>query len=1186
MPREYVTAISAGFNASMESRNWIAGEKTRVTTLYPEKYETLPDAFIKEQLEKETNPHDIIIVLGPVGDVITYTSLPMLIQHKVVAFSPFTGSSDVRMWIPNLYFLRADPAAETLALIRYALSQLRVIRLGFMYLEGIHYGEKEYALAVGVMSQMGLELQGVFTLSTTFGISAPDDIFNESFEGFAGALPQAVILFGAPEPDTAKFLIMMVADKRTSGAYILCPSSVQVLIAEMWRRALEVSGAEFVPGQLFFTGTNPLAKDDHYTSIQRFQSVMTEYLKSHVDETNITDPTYFLTHDTEGELMVYAWIVGEVMAQALSSTVWLRDRSTFLASLYNQRRYLVNDLVIGDFGGPCEGNAASHGAMCECNQGSKVVFMKKMVSKDNQFETVEGGLTILKSSECYGHSSELLGPLNGIVMAMEDNQLAWNTTLAWYKGALALVGNGELGQTDRFFVRIINTTVSEAAHTLTSEKEERIVTAVFGIVSEDMLDTPNTTFIDPLRLSPRLNKFRRNVIHLSPTLEQQLFVLASHLQSIGSSKALAVICSEESNDIGDAVRRTLAEFDVPLESVRTRMDGEALDGYLPAGGDVFVIGLSVADVEVIAKKLEKHSALRVIVLFSDVALLYDVFSVAFNGTTGAERLVFATNLPHWSDATPSSVTVQRFHTALSDPKMWTPLSLLAFATGRLMQSILPRMEKVGSDTLANFFYADSSVVVDGMRYGVFDDIECKPAGSDLEVCASNYGATQISVWSMSRTFNASIALLAEPMTPSMKFRDPNEGALTRAQLIGVVVGTIFAVLLLLALGIVLCVALRNTRDNDSAPKEFTDPVTLIFTDIESSTALWAAHPGMMADAVATHHRLIRSLIARYGAYEVKTVGDSFMIACRSAFAAVELARDLQLTLVHHDWGTVAIDESYRKFEEERAVEDSDYAPPTARLDSAVYCKLWNGLRVRAGIHTGLCDIRHDEVTKGYDYYGRTPNLAARTESAANGGQVLVTGATYYSLSVAERARLDATPIGPVPLRGVPEPVEMYQLNAVSGRTFAALRLDRKVDLINDESDATDGVYSECGSTHGELSHSAQTIMMVLCALIGTFTAPQREKLLIPFCERWRVSLPRKTGTAWDENYSREVVRCIALKVGHVINFDSSAYDFDDLPVSMRRQSSFIVLSHQLMESIQETTQQGPSGSDEVARTCV
>ncbi|EAN78976.1 expression site-associated gene 4 (ESAG4) protein, putative [Trypanosoma brucei brucei TREU927] len=1155
MPQEYVTAINAGFSASLESRNWTVAGSVKVEVVYPRNLDLMPQDFIKEQLELETDQNKIVIVYGPLGDIVTYLALPILMKHNVVAFSPMTGSTFIRQWNPYLYFLRADPAAETLALIRYALCQLRVLRLGFMYLQGVHYGDEEYALTVNVMSQMGYELHGVFTVMSPDGEPAPDGEFREVFERFAAALPQAIIVFGAPEKDTAKFLMMMVAEERIARSYILGPSSVQASLAQMWLHALATAGTSFAPGQLLFTGTNPLAKDSQYIAIKRFQGVMSEYLKTHVSETNITEADYFLTHGTEGELMVYGWLAGEVLTQALSSLEWLKDRTTFVRSLYSQRRYVINDIVIGDYGGTCEGEAAKHGATCECNQGSKAVYVKEML-ENGQTTTMESGFTVVKASQCYTESSELQGPLNGLTVFMEDDDTASKAAALWQKGASHLVGKGDLGHSDRFFLHAFNTTIAEAANDLRYEQGERIVTAVFGPVTEAMLDTPNITFIDPLELKPQLNKFRRHVIHLSPTLEQQLYVLSSYLAGDGVGTVDAVICSNEADGIADFLRSSLNEFGVSLRSAVIREDGEGVGKYLPISGTVFVIGLSVPDVREIARKLEERNDLRVIVLFGEFSLLYDMFTTALNNTAGAARLVFATSLPHWGDTETSSKTAQLFHDVEKDSRLWTPLSLLAFATGRLMRVILLHVEEMSPDTLVNFFYADSSIISDDMRYGVFDDTKCDTAEKlSKNDCASNYGATQVSVWSMARALNASIPPLTNPMTPSMSFRDPSEGKLSGASLVGVIIGATFALFLMVALGVVPYFVLRSTRDNNSAPKEPTDPVTIVFTDIESSTAQWAAHPDVMADAVATHHKLIRALISQYECYEVKTVGDSFMIASRNVFMAVQLVRDLQRAFLRHNWGASVFDEYYRSLEQDRALESEGYVPPTARLDPDVYRKLWNGLRVRVGVHTGLCDIRHDEVTKGYDYYGHTSNMAARTESAANGGQILLTRATYLSLSTAEREQLDVTALGAVPLRGVPDPVEMYQVDAVVGRSFAALRLDGEVDLIAD-SGIINASTSDCAS-FCELGQSAQAIVAVMRALFGTFTASQRKKLLVPFCERWRVTLPPKTKSVWDDNDCQEVMRRIATKVGHVVDF--TAGNTVEPSVDTRRRSSLAFL---------------------------
>ncbi|ORC86660.1 receptor-type adenylate cyclase, partial [Trypanosoma theileri] len=354
--------------------------------------------------------------------------------------------------------------------------------------------------------------------------------------------------------------------------------------------------------------------------------------------------------------------------------------------------------------------------------------------------------------------------------------------------------------------------------------------------------------------------------------------------------------------------------------------------------------------------------------------------------------------------------------------------------------------------------------------------------------------------------------------------------LTLQQLIGVIIGAIVLLLLLVGVLVLLLCRRRSARDNGNAPKEPTDPVTLVFTDIESSTALWAACPEIMPDAVATHHRLIRALIAKYCCYEVKTIGDSFMIACRSVFAAVQLARELQQSFLQHDWGTSAIDDAYHVFEEGRAAEDDEYVPPTARLDAAVYRQYWNGLRVRVGVHTGLADIRHDEVTKGYDYYGSTSNTAARTESVANGGQVLLTRAAYMALSTAEREQLDVTALGAVALRGVPKPVEMYQLDAVPGRTFAALRLDREF-LELDETES-DGHSVSSSSKNDTLSSGQNPLILVLTDLFAPFPLQQRLKVLQTVAQRWNIVVPSSKSQSPTDACQETIIR-LALKLSRV-----------------------------------------------------
>ena len=69
----------------------------------------------------------------------------------------------------------------------------------------------------------------------------------------------------------------------------------------------------------------------------------------------------------------------------------------------------------------------------------------------------------------------------------------------------------------------------------------------------------------------------------------------------------------------------------------------------------------------------------------------------------------------------------------------------------------------------------------------------------------------------------------------------------------------------------------KSRDNSCAPKDSGAPVCVLFTDIQASTALWGAHPEAMSAALDVHHAVIRKLIKKHKCYEVKTVGDCFMV---------------------------------------------------------------------------------------------------------------------------------------------------------------------------------------------------------------------------------------------------------------------------------------------------------------------
>jgi len=264
------------------------------------------------------------------------------------------------------------------------------------------------------------------------------------------------------------------------------------------------------------------------------------------------------------------------------------------------------------------------------------------------------------------------------------------------------------------------------------------------------------------------------------------------------------------------------------------------------------------------------------------------------------------------------------------------------------------------------------------------------------------------------------------------------------QAVGASIGGSLAALFTLILCILAALVYaqkRGIRDNRNAPKTpDTQPIAVLFTDIQASTTIWANAPEAMSQAVEDHHDLIRQILKQHRGYEVKTIGDAFMVVHSDITKAVAIALDIQRKLHQHDWKTKDIDEVYRNME---AQSDSDghdeddlrlslrnssnsqpQSPPehgqknvhaesstttvqhqntnnhhatTTNDHNHHHDKSWNGLRIRVGMAYGTCDGQKDPVTHGWDYYGTLVNTAARVEAAAHGGQVVLTGAAYEAL---------------------------------------------------------------------------------------------------------------------------------------------------------------------------------------------
>eukprot|EP00658_Telonema_sp_P-2_P049567 TRINITY_DN3770_c0_g1_i1.p1 TRINITY_DN3770_c0_g1~~TRINITY_DN3770_c0_g1_i1.p1 ORF type:complete len:1021 (-),score=118.48 TRINITY_DN3770_c0_g1_i1:7-3069(-) len=458
----------------------------------------------------------------------------------------------------------------------------------------------------------------------------------------------------------------------------------------------------------------------------------------------------------------------------------------------------------------------------------------------------------------------------------------------------------------------------------------------------------------------------------------------------------------------------------------------------------------------------------------------------------APDIVFASHLNEWY--------LPRSTNAIVHPTAFRRLEVV-----RTALSVITGMSTAAGTTAVAILYELINVGGITTSYGPFYKSACSAT-----VVASNNRVRICQCAKGPRTFQAISFLdyyLLQTSARTNQFKYSNEGcgvvyhetvessssSLSSSEIAGIAIAGVAFIGILL--GLCLCFyCCRRTFSVRHAPKDSSLPFAMAFTDIQSSTTLWARVPEAMAASVDAHHELLRECVSVYNGYEVKTIGDSFMVAFKTADAATKFALGVQIKLFnYHLWGP-EIDETYietlwdaHKRDQENAEGSIDLVnttavdramnamllnegsggqtpaspivtesplmlerrhskkllaatsvflpldPSTGELDHDVYERLWCGLRVRVGVHYGTGEIKRDPVSDRFDYYGTVVNTAARVEGVGHGGQVLLTDDAFQALSpdFEKTFNVAVDELGLQPLRGLDAPVALYQLTPLS-----------------------------------------------------------------------------------------------------------------------------------------------------------
>lgn len=170
-----------------------------------------------------------------------------------------------------------------------------------------------------------------------------------------------------------------------------------------------------------------------------------------------------------------------------------------------------------------------------------------------------------------------------------------------------------------------------------------------------------------------------------------------------------------------------------------------------------------------------------------------------------------------------------------------------------------------------------------------------------------------------------------------------------------------------------------------------DNVTLLFTDLEGSTALYQRiGDGPAYHLVREHFGFLTDLVRRHNGAMVKTMGDAVMAAFADPAEAVRAALAMQQRVAGFN----------------------------ARQGS-------EALVIRMGLHGGPCIAV--TLNDRLDYFGSTVNLAARMQGQSGGGEIVISESLAADPAVAELLSTRQMVRESSPLKGFETPIPYRRL---------------------------------------------------------------------------------------------------------------------------------------------------------------
>lgn len=1054
---------------------------------------------------------ELVAFLGPYSDDSLASALNYTTYY--VFFGPLTGGLTYRgTFNRNILFTRINPQGELLVLLRYALIQLRAKKIGFMYTTGVSCGENLYSAAQAMIDQVGIS----DTIFVVYNEKDSSSVNQDSINSILNSGAQAVLIQGFPGTHLSDAVTALIDTGKYAGN-VLTSSYQHIMVQNI---VGQLSRTTDIPS--VFATTPGSAMPTSSSTMQSFYSDMESYLKSIA--TSYNSPTVVETNYAIGSMMLQGYITGAALLFSMriaSVSGSAKDYTSNLFPTFNS--FFVHQITLGYYQDDVNRTGTYAGVLPACNEGGQAVSLFGFTDGN-----ATGGLvqTVSNSVPFCGLQGTIPYISNAVILSYSSNDVL---QAAYSEAVSANLSGG--GSSYPYAAAEVASYWTAVSYSNSSDYVPQSGDVIIGPYDpSETTDATESLIWSPVFPEVQIDTYDNNTYHITPVFSQSVLSLYGALTSVSN-----LPISKDYREVVTGVVRAsnptqvyfLQEAIVTLSTtfsflayVETCSSSDDITSKMWTSGTNILVGMQPSEAQSVVSFLASNGNAIAFFPYRSMSLAYSDLVSALKQNSGVSaRVWFDSNFQFQSGG--QTPLEGEFSMALSILQN----SPTFFRGGRSSGSYLPLYPFGGVTASAKNGLGDS------VRLYFLPKKSTGQIFSRSLSRGRNYGATLNSIYS----FQSSTAIFSSRPDPAVlpqisadtitspgmpsegvvaeKIKALNAAAAKRREAtVGIFFFAAVAIILFLIAFCALAWLLWSAAVH--APKDPRKPITIAHINVDYDIALWSELPGVMSPMLSNQHKIIQRLAKKHKCYEVRSDGASTVIASKTPFSAVRLAMDLQAALEHSLWTSPTVDIWYKYVEKKRQQMNQEADEPELPSDDVDV--LWRGIRVRIAVDTGMCGVRTHQMLFRYSYFGPPVDLTYLAQSIAHGGQVIVSGNTWKSLSSEEIAILNHVYLGAYQFcNGLP-PMSFFSVSTVAGTLFPPLRpLPETLQNFAPRKEA--------------VPHLSERYAKELKWVFEPGPDDAKEEYLLMFAERWGVNPPERGNMSSDEYFNR-LIDLIAFKM--------------------------------------------------------